>query len=75
MLPDGTDILGRRHYSIRRFDPASRRLDIDLVLHSDSSPGARWALTAGRAPVRRLLDSPDESRRSKHLCRVQEPRP
>jgi NADPH-dependent ferric siderophore reductase len=46
MLPDGPEGLGRRHYSIRRFDPAGRRLDIDVVLHSEASPGARWALHA-----------------------------
>ena len=53
MLPDGPGSLGRRHYSIRRFDPATRRLDIDVVLHSDSTPGARWALQA--APGEEVL--------------------
>ena len=43
MLPDGAGGLGRRHYSVRRFDPAARRLDIDVVLHGDDSPGERWA--------------------------------
>src|SRR4051794_31633417 len=46
MLRDGPEALGRRHYSIRRYDPAERRIDIDVVLHSDSTPGARWALDA-----------------------------
>ncbi len=46
MLPDGSEMLGRRHYSIRRFDEGARRVDIDVVLHSNSSPGARWAITA-----------------------------
>lgn len=46
MLPDGAGGLGRRHYTIRRFDPAARRVDIDLVLHSETTPGARFALTA-----------------------------
>lgn len=46
LLPDGSEQLGRRHYSIRGFDPSSRRLDIDVVIHSDSSPGAKWALTS-----------------------------
>ena len=46
MLPDGTEGLGRRHYSIRRFDPAAKRIDIDVVLHNRSTPGARWALDA-----------------------------
>lgn len=37
--PDGQS--ARRHYTIRAFDPASRRLDIDFVRHGDS-PSARW---------------------------------
>jgi NADPH-dependent ferric siderophore reductase len=35
----------RRHYTIRRFDPAEHRLDIQFVLHGDA-PGARWAAQA-----------------------------
>jgi len=35
----------RRHYTIRRFDPATRLLDIDFVLHGDS-PAVRWARQA-----------------------------
>ena len=46
MVPDGTEALGRRHYSIRGYDPAAQRIDIDVVVHSDSTPGARWALGA-----------------------------
>jgi NADPH-dependent ferric siderophore reductase len=46
MLPDGAGGLGRRHYTIRSFDPATRRLDVDFVLHSDATPGARFALNA-----------------------------
>lgn len=46
MLPDGAGGLGRRHYTIRRFDPATRQVDIDFVLHSQTTPGARFALTA-----------------------------
>jgi NADPH-dependent ferric siderophore reductase len=45
MLPDGAG-LGRRHYSVRKFDRDARRLDIDVVVHGDSSPGTRWALAA-----------------------------
>ena len=44
MLPDGQGGLGRRHYTIRSFDPAAKRVDIDVVLHGDSTPGTRWAL-------------------------------
>jgi NADPH-dependent ferric siderophore reductase len=45
MLP-ADDGLGRRHYSVRRFDPAARRIDIDVVMHGESTPGARWAREA-----------------------------
>ena len=46
MLPDGAGGLGRRHYTIRNFDRDALRVDIDVVLHSDATPGARWALGA-----------------------------
>lgn len=42
MLPDGEGGLGRRHYTVRRYDAASGRIDIDVVLHGDQ-PGPRWA--------------------------------
>ncbi len=29
MLPDGEGGLGRRHYTVRSYDPSSRRVDID----------------------------------------------
>jgi len=41
--PDGG--IARRHYTIRAFNAAARRLDIDFVLHGDS-PAGRWALGA-----------------------------
>ena len=44
MLPDGEGGLGRRHYTIRHFDRGAARIDIDVVLHGDSTPGTRWAL-------------------------------
>ena len=47
MLPDGSGGLGRRHYTVRQFDKAAARIDIDVVLHGDSTPGTRWALGAG----------------------------
>ncbi|BBG04106.1 MULTISPECIES: siderophore-interacting protein [Pseudonocardia] len=34
-----------RPYTVRRFDPVSTELDLDVVLHGDG-PGARWARTA-----------------------------
>jgi NADPH-dependent ferric siderophore reductase len=35
----------RRRYTIRRYDPQQRRLDLDFVLHGDG-PGMRWAQAA-----------------------------
>lgn len=46
MLPDGAGGLGRRHYTIRSYDPAARRVEVDFVLHSRTSPGGRFALEA-----------------------------
>ena len=43
-MPLGDGTTGRRHYTIRRFDPAAKRLDIDFVLHGDS-PSGNWART------------------------------
>jgi NADPH-dependent ferric siderophore reductase len=37
--------IARRHYTVRRFDPAELRLDIQFVLHGDA-PAARWAREA-----------------------------
>jgi NADPH-dependent ferric siderophore reductase len=36
----------RRHYTIRRFDPATRLIDVDFVIHGDHAPAVRWALDA-----------------------------
>ncbi len=44
MLPGADGALGRRHYTVRRYHPASRRIDIDVVMHGDSTPATRWAL-------------------------------
>lgn len=46
LLPDAAGNLGRRHYTIRRFDAARQVADVDVVIHSESSPGARWARDA-----------------------------
>lgn len=37
-----------RPYTVRRFDPVTNRMDLDVVLHGDGSggPGDRWARTA-----------------------------
>jgi NADPH-dependent ferric siderophore reductase len=44
-LPDHGLGPARRHYTIRSFDTAEQRLDIDLVLHGDT-PAVRWARRA-----------------------------
>ena len=44
MLPDAEGALGRRHYTVRSYDPRTRRVDIDVVMHGDSTPATRWAL-------------------------------
>jgi NADPH-dependent ferric siderophore reductase len=36
----------RRHYTIRRFDRAANRIDVDFVLHDHVTPGVDWARTA-----------------------------
>jgi NADPH-dependent ferric siderophore reductase len=56
----------RRHYTIRRFDPATKLIDVDFVLHGEETPGVRWALDARpgqaidiRGPRGRIALSPD----------------
>ena len=44
MLPDVDGGLGRRHYTVRSYDPASQRIAIDVVMHGDYTPATRWAL-------------------------------
>jgi NADPH-dependent ferric siderophore reductase len=39
---DGRTTAGRA-YTVRRFDPVSRRLDLDFVLHGDNGPVSAWA--------------------------------
>jgi NADPH-dependent ferric siderophore reductase len=41
--PDGA--VARRHYTVRAFDTAEARLEIDFVLHGDS-PAVRWVTSA-----------------------------
>ena len=36
----------RRHYTIRRFDRATKTIDVDFVLHGHRTPGVAWALDA-----------------------------
>lgn len=35
-----------RAYTVRRFDPASKKLDLDFVLHGDDGPASAWAARA-----------------------------
>jgi NADPH-dependent ferric siderophore reductase len=44
-IPQEAGEVARRHYTIRRFDAAEQRIDIDFVLHGDS-PAVRWAKSA-----------------------------
>lgn len=53
MLPDGAGGLGRRHYTVRSYDPARQQVEVDFVLHSDATPGARFAL--GAQPGEKVL--------------------
>jgi len=32
-----------RAYTVRRFDPVSKKLDLDFVLHGDNGPASAWA--------------------------------
>lgn len=43
--PDGQSAAGRA-YTVRRFDPVSKRLELDFVLHGDSGPASAWAARA-----------------------------
>jgi NADPH-dependent ferric siderophore reductase len=45
-LPQSDGEVARRHYTIRRYDPASRMIDVDFVLHGAHAPGVRWAIEA-----------------------------
>jgi NADPH-dependent ferric siderophore reductase len=54
-----------RTYTVRRFDPARRRLDVDFVLHHDPGPAGAWAASA--APGDELLIiGPDENSPHSH---------
>lgn len=45
-IPQGSGDPARRHYTIRRYDAASRQMDVDFVLHGHRTPGVGWALEA-----------------------------
>lgn len=52
-----------RTYTVRRIDPAARRLHVDFVVHHDAGPAGSWAETA-RAGDELIIVGPDE--RSAH---------
>jgi NADPH-dependent ferric siderophore reductase len=45
-IPQNGDEPARRHYTIRRYDPRTRLIDVDFVLHEHQTPGVRFALDA-----------------------------
>ena len=45
-IPQAGGEPARRHYTIRSFDPQTRMIDVDFVLHGEHTPGVRWALDA-----------------------------
>jgi NADPH-dependent ferric siderophore reductase len=45
-IPEAGGEPARRHYTIRSFDPASRLIDVDFVLHGHGTPGENWAVAA-----------------------------
>jgi NADPH-dependent ferric siderophore reductase len=56
----------RRHYTIRRYDRAAKRIDVDFVLHDHATPGVEWARRAMtgdaidiRGPRGRIALAPD----------------
>ena len=42
-IPQSAGEPARRHYTIRRFDRAAKRIDVDFVLHDHATPGVEWA--------------------------------
>ncbi len=65
-LPQRGGEAARRHYTIRRFDPIVRLIDIDFVLHDHDTPGVRWAKAAkpgdslvANGPRGRIAIAPD----------------
>jgi NADPH-dependent ferric siderophore reductase len=46
-IAQASDEPARRHYTIRRFDPSTRLIDVDFFLHhGGETPGVRWAIEA-----------------------------
>lgn len=45
-IPQAGGETARRHYTIRRYDAATRLMDVDFVLHGHRTPGVNWSLEA-----------------------------
>jgi NADPH-dependent ferric siderophore reductase len=45
-IPQSGGDPARRHYTIRRYEAASRLMDVDFVLHGHRTPGVGWSLEA-----------------------------
>ncbi|HVA15684.1 MAG TPA: siderophore-interacting protein [Stellaceae bacterium] len=45
-IPHAAGDVARRHYTIRRYDAATRLMDVDFVLHGHRTPGVGWSLDA-----------------------------
>lgn len=45
-IPQADAEVARRHYTIRRYDPATKVMDVDFVLHGHRTPGVGWSLEA-----------------------------
>jgi NADPH-dependent ferric siderophore reductase len=45
-IPQADGDVARRHYTIRRYDAATKLIDVDFVLHGHRTPGVSWSLDA-----------------------------
>ncbi|HWE73655.1 MAG TPA: siderophore-interacting protein [Stellaceae bacterium] len=45
-IPQSDGEPARRHYTIRRYDPAKKLIEVDFVLHGHATPGVSWSLSA-----------------------------
>ena len=43
-IPQADGEPARRHYTIRRYDAATKAMDVDFVLHGHRTPGVSWSL-------------------------------
>ena len=46
----------RRHYTIRRFDPHLKIIEVDVVMHGHNGPGAAWARAVRAGETIRYVD-------------------